>query len=232
MHYTTVWCIVQPKNYNEQPSINLNHIPQNTPREDKMFRPPRFRPPFMSGFPTSFDPFEPRSMKPLDTLPKEEIDKLILKNAKKSNNIIHGSTALNKQLPEQLRRPTGDIDAWTSNPRQQMDKMEDKLDDAAGCDMFYERILPMTDVDGPEKNIYQVVSYRTRESVADYSSKPKKKVRTKKIEGITYEEIQHIKQKFIKILRDPRTSYSRKQKTESDLRRILAYERALKQARK
>ena len=197
-----------------------------------MFRPPKFRPPFMSGFPTRFDAFEPRPLKPSDTLPKEKIDALILKNAKKSNNIVHGSTALNKQLPEQLRRPTGDIDAWTSNPEQQMDKMEDKLDEAAGCDMFYERVLPMDDVDGPTKNIYQVVSYRTRQSVADYSKKPKQKIRTRKIEGISYEELQHIKQKFIKILRDPRTSFDRKRKTESDLRRILAYEKSLQQMKK
>ena len=52
----------------------------------------------------------------------EEIKDAILVHAKKHKQILHGSFAVNAQLPPEYRRPAKDIDVLTHSPEHQARK--------------------------------------------------------------------------------------------------------------
>jgi len=156
---------------------------------------------------------------------KEEIDNAILKRAKTHQQIVHGSYALKKQIGEYAREPH-DIDILTKNPRHHMDKMEDKLDEMAGYDAYYEQVMPIIGSEG--EYVYKVIKkvFGPDIDVVDYF-KPKPGVKTRKIKGVLYEDWKYAKKILIGIINNPELRH-RHAKAMEDLRRIEAYERSLK----
>jgi len=156
---------------------------------------------------------------------KEEVDNAVLKRAKTHKQIVHGSYALKQQIGEYAREPH-DIDILTNNPRLHMDKMEDKLDEMAGYDAYYEQVMPIIGTDG--EYVYKVIKkvYGPDIDIVDYF-KPKKGIKTRKIKGVKYEDWRYAKKILIDIVNNPELRH-RHQKAYEDLRRIEAYERSLK----
>lgn len=181
---------------------------------------------------------EPRSptSKDFKKYDKKKIEKVIVGKTKKKKHIIHGARAVNKQVSKKFRRKTGDYDLWAGWAESQMDQLEDELDAAVGCDMFYERVLTMPDsLTGRNKEVFQVVSRKTDESVADYTHRPGGASYVK-IGGLRYETLKHAKKTKKAILRDarwnPMLTQKRIDKTRRDLNRILAFERSKKKKSK
>ena len=156
---------------------------------------------------------------------KQEVDEAILKRAKSYNQIIHGSYALRKQIGEYAREPH-DIDVFANNPRFQMDKMEDRLDEMAGYDAYEEVIMPIIGIEG--EYVYKVVkkTFGPGIDVVDYF-KMKKGVKTKKIKGVRYEHWKYAKKILQGIINNPELRH-RHAKAYEDLRRIEAYEQSLR----
>jgi len=102
-----------------------------------------------------------------------------------------------------------------------MDVLEDVLDKRAGGDAYYERALTMDDAQYGNKDVFQVVDRSTNRSVLDFSKKPP--APTIEDDGINYEALEHIRQKLILILNDPRTNEERYRKSLRDLRAIERY---------
>jgi len=153
-----------------------------------------------------------------------DIDNFILKTTKKKKFIVHGAKALNKNLPQNLQRPTKDWDLWAKNPQVAMDKLEDDLDKASGGDYYYEKTEPVI---GKNENVYRVISRITGEVVADFMKTPNEKNLYRVISGIRWETLAHAKKVYLEILRNPQTRFDRKAKARGDLNRILAFERQL-----
>ena len=139
------------------------------------------------------------------------------------DEIVHGSHAMNIQLPKKYRRRSRDWDIYASNPYREMDEMEDILDECIGCDAFHENVLSMYDPYMGHKYVYQVVG--PWGEVVDYTIPPSN-VKTKRIRGIRYEDLMYKYQKLKMILHNPYISEERRRKTLSDLRRIERYLRS------
>ena len=173
-----------------------------------------------------FKPYKHRMFQmqdPHKRITKEDVDESITQHIKKHNQAVHGAKATNIQVSEIYRRPTQDFDVWTKNPKQHMLKMDDKLDEIAGYDMFHEETKPLQG--HPDIMVYRVVG--PRGEVVDYMLPPIG-AKTKRIDKIRYETLQYAKKIHKQILADPEIGWARKQKSARDLRRIEAYERSLK----
>jgi len=190
------------------------------------FKPVRLKPVFFDaympappvGMPTRYDRKEPRKRgKPLT---KNTIKNIAYKKVRNSHRAITGSRALTKQLPS-YRRAVDDVDIWSHHPEHDMDVLEDVLDKRAGGDAYYERALTMDDAQYCNKDVFQVVDRSTNRSVLDFSKKPP--APTIEDDGINYEALEHIRQKLILILNDPRTNEERYRKSLRDLRAIERY---------
>jgi len=170
--------------------------------------------------PTFINPFMGRGRGPS----KEKIKETVLSHAKQHDQIVHGSFAVNTQLPEEYHRPAKDIDVLTHKPRHHMDIMEDKLDAMAGRDAFGEVIMPIVGKEG--EFVYKVVKKVAGPDidVVDYFNM--QKIRTKRIKGIRYEDLYAAKRRLQQIIANPELRH-RHAKTARDIRRIEAYERSL-----
>jgi len=158
----------------------------------------------------------------------KKVEDTILKFTKRKKHIIHGARAINKHLPEHLQRPTYDYDLWAKKPRQAMDKLEDKLDEAYGGDYFYEETIPLAD--DPRVMVYRVISRIDGKEVADFIKTPKGKKLYKVIGGVRWETLNHAKKAYKKILSNPENMH-RWAKAQDDLRRIERFERELQKKR-
>ena len=154
----------------------------------------------------------------------KKIENEILKFTKRKKHIIHGARALNKQLPEHLRRETYDYDLWAKKPREAMDKLEDALDNAYGGDYFYEDAIPLAD--NPKVMVYRVISRLDGREVADFIKTPKGKKLYKVIGGIRWETLANAKKAYKRILSNPENMH-RWAKAQDDLARIEKFEREL-----
>lgn len=156
------------------------------------------------------------------------------RNNKKT--VIHGARALNynmRSVPH-LQRKTNDWDMWHKRPERAMDIMEDRLDQLAQCDLFYEdsSMSYKSSHTGESGKIYAVKSKLTGDSVVEFIRTPKyvNKKSYNIIKGIRWESIENAKRVYKQILADPKqkTNYKRLQKSKRDLRRITAFEKAMR----
>jgi len=120
-------------------------------------------------------------------------EKIILDEAKNSNQIIYGARSIQKQLGV-ISRPTEDYDIFTKNPKSSATKVEKKLDKLYGFDYHYTK-------KGMHKGTYKVKSRgydlkkgtKDDEGIIDYTKMPPKAPRTILSNGIRY---RHIKEEI------------------------------------
>ena len=146
---------------------------------------------------------------------------IIITEARKRRQIIHGARAMNKQLPLGFQRPTQDYDIFTKKPKQTANRIQSILDQevAGGRDEFFTKpaIHPGT---------YKVVHVGedmkkdTEDdiTVVDYTEMPTA-MPTIRVNGLRYETLKHIKEHRKQTLKDPEARF-RHEKDREDLERI------------
>lgn len=153
---------------------------------------------------------------------KEVIRKVIL-NRVDNNEIIHGQSAVNKQIPKHLHRTTTDYDIFSTTPKKDAREAERALDRRFGFNAF--ETIP-----GQHKGTYKVKSRVDGETYADYT-KPEKTIPSKKIGGKRYATLGYFKRHITKTLKDPEASF-RHIKDRDTLNRILLAEQKPKKKKK
>lgn len=143
---------------------------------------------------------------------RHNINPIVLKNAKREDQIIYGSTAMNLQLTPILRRKVGDYDVYSKNPRKSAKQTQKQLDQkvARGQDDFYHiRALH----EGTWKVMHEGKDgkQKTKDDIGivDYSKTPKK-IKTIMINEVNYEALSSILQGKRKTLADPKSKYRHK----------------------
>jgi len=152
-----------------------------------------------------------------------KIKKIILKNVRKKQHIVHGARALNVFFPPFLDRPTEDYDIFSSTPKRTAEKVEKKLDKRFGGDFF--RTEPAKFV-----GTVKIKSNVTERTVADYT-KPKREISNTKRRGIKYANFKHFKRRINESLKEPKNRF-RHDKDRETLRRIKLTEKLKTQKRK
>ncbi len=152
-----------------------------------------------------------------------KIKKIILKNVRKKQHIIHGARALNEFFPPFLDRPTEDYDVFSSTPKRTAEKVEKRLDKRFGGDFF--RTEPARFL-----GTVKVKSNVTERTIADYT-KPKGEISHTKRRGIKYANFKHFKRRIKESLADPKNRF-RHDKDKETLRRIKFTEKLRTQKRR
>ncbi len=152
-----------------------------------------------------------------------KIKKIILKNVKKKQHIVHGARALNEFFPPFLDRSTQDYDIFSSTPISTAEKIEKKLDKRFGGDFFRTEPARFTGTVKVKSNV-------TEQTVADYTN-PKREIFHTKRRGIKYANFKHFKKRIKESLKDPANRF-RHDKDRETLRRIKLTEKLRTKKRK
>ena len=145
-----------------------------------------------------------------------KIKKIILKNVRKKQHIVHGARALNEFFPPFLDRPTEDYDIFSSTPKRTAEKIEKRLDKRFGGDFF--RTEPARFL-----GTVKVKSNVTERTVADYTN-PKREIFHTRRRGIKYANFKHFKRRIKESLKEPKNRF-RHDKDRETLRRIKLTEK-------
>ncbi len=149
-----------------------------------------------------------KAINALKSNPDLLIRKIVLDTAQKKKQIIHGTRAVNPQLPSYLRKDTIDYDILTKKPKKVATEVLEKLKRATSQDVRLEK--------GKHKGTYKIKL--NKESIIDYTQL-KSKPKTKKILGNEYYDIKGIKRNIQRRLKDPSKQF-RAEKDSDVLRRI------------
>ena len=152
-----------------------------------------------------------------------KIKKIILKNVRKKQHIVHGARALNEFFPPFLGRPTGDYDVFSSTPKRTAERIEKRLDKRFGGDFF--RTEP-----AKFAGTVKIKSNVTERTVADYT-RPKREIQHTRRRGIKYANFKHFKRRIKESLADPKNRF-RHDKDRETLRRIKLTEKLRTQKRR
>ncbi len=152
-----------------------------------------------------------------------KIKRVILKNVKRKQHIVHGARALNEFFPSFLDRPTQDYDIFSSTPKRTAKNVETKLDKRFGGNFFRVEKAKF-------KGTIKVKSNVTEQTVADYTN-PKREIQHTKRRGIRYANFKHFKRRIKESLADPKNRF-RHEKDRETLRRIKLTEKLRTQKRK
>lgn len=153
------------------------------------------------------------------------IGTFIENQARKNNEIIYGARSLKKQIGLfSLARPTSDYDVYSSKPKRSAVKIEKTLDQSSGGNNYY--VKPAL-----HPGTYKVIDVgfdqkkNTRDDfgVVDYT-KPDRRIKFKKINGIKYAAISEIVKDRKKSLADKESAF-RHPKDRRDLSLIDAARR-------
>ena len=144
--------------------------------------------------------------------------KIIKKQVKKDNNIIYGGQSIKKQIGIFARR-TIDYDIISKKPRRSAVKLEKTLDRKSKGNFYFTKpaFHPGT-FKVKHKGRDMKPNTRADLEVADFS-KPERKFKTVKIEGIRYVTLGEVKKDKRKSLSDPASSF-RHAKDKEDLERM------------
>lgn len=155
-------------------------------------------------------------------LPYYVIKDSIIQQTKDKRNIIYGARAVNRQLPRLYHRPTGDWDIWSKKYKKDAFALERTLDKESKGDNFYTKRL---------RGVYRQAVYsvyeRPKYKIADFTEMPAGSGIYKVIGGIRWQTLKHAKQKYKKILENPRLKFRHEQAL-WDLWRIEQFEKQLK----
>ena len=61
----------------------------------------------------------------------------VVRQLKKSGDVMHGAYSVNMQMPSRFHRKTNDIDVYSRQPYQRAREIENQLDRCAGCDIAH-----------------------------------------------------------------------------------------------
>lgn len=150
---------------------------------------------------------------------QDKIPKVILKKARKKNEIVYGARAIQAQIGI-FSRPTEDFDIFTKNPKKAASSTEKKLDLGVGFDYFYTKkgVNPGTwKVKG--KGYDMKKGTPDDEGIVDYTEMPSPAPKTKNINGIRYRALSEEVKAKRAVLKDPNFAFRHK-KDREDLIRI------------
>ena len=137
----------------------------------------------------------------------------------KDVQVVYGARAINAYVPTFLHKPTRDYDIFARKPKSEARELERALDRGFGGNFF--EVKP-----AEHRGTYRVMSRVEGVSVADYT-KPKGKLRTRKLNGIVYVSPGMIKSSIRKTLKDPKSEY-RHAKDRESLQRLTLWEKTKK----
>lgn len=141
---------------------------------------------------------------------------IILNEAVKHNEVIHGMYAVNKQLPDYLKRDTKDIDILTREPKRRALEVAKELNRRYGKEIYHLE-------QGLHKGTYKIKDSNNN-TIADYTGKTGHKPRSVNILGNKYINIQSAKSKIKQIIKNEANSF-RFDKDRDTLRRIKEAEK-------
>lgn len=141
------------------------------------------------------------------------IRQVVLDMAQEQKQVIHGTRALNEQVPSNLRRETKDYDILTHNPRKSAREVVKTLKRRLGNNFKV--------VSGKHSGTFKV--QREGKTIVDYTQK-KGKVPSKKILGVKYKAIKTIKRGTQKLVKKKGAEF-RREKDIDTLSRIREVER-------
>lgn len=61
----------------------------------------------------------------------------VVKQLKRTGDIMHGSYSVNMQVSPEFRREANDIDVWSKSPQQRAVEIENEIDKCVGCDIAH-----------------------------------------------------------------------------------------------
>jgi hypothetical protein len=141
------------------------------------------------------------------------IRQVVLDMAQKKDQIIHGTRALNQQIPTYLKRKTEDYDIFTDNPRKSAREAVRELKRKLGNNFKV--------VMGRNKGTFKVK--RGEKTVVDYTQ-IRGKIKSKKILGIKYKDLETIKRGTQKLVKKKGAEF-RREKDIDTLSRIKQVEK-------
>lgn len=152
-------------------------------------------------------------------------DEIIVEEAKRRGDIIHGSRAVKSQIGVFARQPS-DWDILSKNPRKSANRVERRLDKIAGDDCYYLESSKYHKGTIKLKNVGKDYKKGTRDDrvVADYT-KPSRRYETKKLlDGLKVVDINETLSDKRKALKRPEFKY-RSEKDSEDVDRISYFKR-------
>jgi len=124
---------------------------------------------------------------------QHRIKQIVLNRLRKSKNLLTGGKAVNRHLPEELRRATLDYDILIKkkglSPAQAAAILERKLDKGFGGDYFKTK-------KGLFPGVHKVISNVTQGEVADYVRPDKIPKYKTDIDGVNIVSLDYLKKKF------------------------------------
>ncbi len=135
-------------------------------------------------------------------------DRTIREFIKKNNGIIFGGKALNAHAPLLLKRKSDDYDVLIKNPKISAEKLDRLLDIARRGDFHYTEpaehrgTTKLRDVGADLKR-----GTKDDFTLADFTAK--RKVRTTKIQGLTFISLAELEIKRIEMIKDPKKRFRR-----------------------
>lgn len=121
----------------------------------------------------------------------------VLKQVKRTGDVIYGRQAVNAQVGFNFSRPTSDFDIYSHKPRSRAVELEKSIDNHVGADISHvEQVNYERD---KKKGKMFRVALKNYPSLADYNPMPKD-VQVKKIRGINYETLGYAEKKYMKMI--------------------------------
>lgn len=127
-----------------------------------------------------------------------QIRNIILNQAGKDKQIIHGTRAYNMQSPPSLARETKDYDILTKKPEESANKLADRLNKLKYKDVSVSK--------GLHEGTYKVKI--DKQTIADYTEL-KKRPKTKDYWGVKIKSLGSIKGDAQRLVKDPATEFRR-----------------------
>lgn len=132
----------------------------------------------------------------------------VVKQLKRTGNIMHGSYSVNMQMPTEFHRQAHDIDIWAKKPSLRASQMENTLDKCVGCDIAHVKeetmgkTAPKVQTLGPPRmkeretepeghfKRYTVITQPKNDVDVDYSTFPTDRpVRIRELKGVRHETL-------------------------------------------
>lgn len=141
------------------------------------------------------------------------IRNIILNNAKKENQIIHGAMAYNYQSPDFLKKETKDFDILTNKPKYHADKVAKEIRRLVNKEVVVSK--------GVHKGTYKIKI--NNQTIVDYTQL-KREPKTINSWGNRLKSIKSIKRNVQRLVKNPRAEF-RRTKDLDTLSRIKEIER-------
>jgi len=132
------------------------------------------------------------------------------------DEIVYGSYAVNKQLPNWLDVPANDIDVFSYTPKKDAEQAERHLDSKFGGDYFYVKRAR-------HPSTWRVVAHANGKAYVDFT-RPENCVPHRTIDGKNYITLPYAKQHIEETLQDPFAWY-RHDRDRDTLHRIILHQK-------